>query len=235
MDKKNAEALRDPGARKILTDLVNIPSREYRARKGDDDLPTWGSEPDPETEGRAKQFIERYGPLRDLEDPLHNLIFTVAIGWALRYAWAAPGDDEKRIEAANATLSGIVNFKESRAARAKRDAFRGIRLPKRPLESPILQPDILSGEWTLKPRDLADALAQEVMRSRKMLHICERPECGRYFVKEFSRDRYCSNRCSEEMRKVGQREWAKTKYHESSKVPEKPKASKGQKKGRKSH
>ena len=89
------------------------------------------------------------------------------MGWALRYAWA-PGDDEKRIEAANAALSDVVNFKESRAARVKRDAFRGIRLPKRPLESPILQPDILSGEWTLKPRDLSrrfgaggDALAQD--------------------------------------------------------------------------
>jgi hypothetical protein len=228
MDLKNAEALRDPGPRKILADLVNIPSREYIARDGDDGLPTWGSEPDPETEAHAKQFIERYGPLRDFKDPVQNLTLTAAFGWALRYAWA-PGDDERRIELANATLSGIVNFKESREKMI--DAFRGIGLPERPLASPILQPDILTGEWTLKPRDLADALAQEVMRSRKMLHICERPECGRYFVKEFSRDRYCSNRCSEEMRKAGQREWAKAKYRESSKVPQKSKASK---KGRKS-
>jgi hypothetical protein len=211
VDTKNAEALRDQGPRKILTDLVNVPSHEYLARERAGHLPPWEIEPDPETEARAKQFIERYGPLRDLEDPLHNLRLIVIVGCTLRSAWPT-GDDEKRIEAVNVILSDIVNFRESRANRVKDDPFRGIRLPERPLESPMLQPDFLSGEWTLKPRDLADALAQEVMRSRKMLHICERPECGRYFVKEFPRDRYCSIPCSEAMRKIGQREWAKTKY-----------------------
>ena len=55
MDRKNAEALRDPGARKILADLVNIPSSGYVAR----DLPAWGSEPDPETEVRARAAVRR--------------------------------------------------------------------------------------------------------------------------------------------------------------------------------
>ena len=67
-------------------------------------------------------------------------------------------------------------------------------------ELPVFAADFSSGKWKPRPRTLLDALAIELMRSRKMLHRCERTECNRFFVKEFSRDRYCSRPCGKEMR-----------------------------------
>jgi hypothetical protein len=57
-------------------------------------------------------------------------------------------------------------------------------------------------------------LAIELLRARKMLAKCERPECGRYFVKEFSRDRYCKTRvrpsCGEDMRERSVKKYQET-------------------------
>jgi hypothetical protein len=75
-------------------------------------------------------------------------------------------------------------------------------------DRPVFAADFTSGRWNPRPRTLLAALAMELMRSRKMLHRCESPECQRYFVKEFNRDRYCKRSCSDEMRTKGQTKWA---------------------------
>jgi hypothetical protein len=75
-------------------------------------------------------------------------------------------------------------------------------------DRPVFAADFTSGRWNPRPRTLLAALAMELMRSRKMLHRCESPECQRYFVKEFNRDRYCKRSCSDEMHTKGQTKWA---------------------------
>jgi len=82
---------------------------------------------------------------------------------------------------------------------------------------PAIRTNFLAGTWEPLPRTLLDALAIELVRSRKALHRCERPECRRWFVKKFSRAMYCSTWCSEIMRRQGQSQWAQDHSEEISK------------------
>lgn len=206
MDTKSAEVFRDPGAKAILTHLVNVPSRER------DFMRLMEEGCDPETEARAREFIENYGALRFSEGSPESLTGVAIVAALFRQAWTA-GEDERRIQGVNQALELIIADRKLSLS-PQTDAFRA-KSPG-PLEVPVYRANFRTGEWTPKARDLADALAMELMHSRRMLHICERPDCGRYFVKEFSRDRYCSIPCSEEMRRVGQRTWAKGSRAKSS-------------------
>jgi hypothetical protein len=167
MNEKNRAALLDPGARKVLSDLANVPSHRDR---------NWVIE--------AQKFISRYGPLRRAQDPAVEVL---EYARRFREIWTAKTEEEYQV--ANGFLEEVF---------VAPDPFSAMR--------PIA--DFAAGKWQPRPRTLLDRLAIELMRSRKMLHRCERPECQRYFIKEFSRDKYCSIPCSDEMRTRGQRQWA---------------------------
>jgi hypothetical protein len=159
MDEKNRAALIEPGARKILGELVNVPSSAER---------NWVSE--------VQKFIDRYGVLRQAQDPE---IEVLEYARRFREIWTAWTEEE--FQRANGFLEEIF---------VAPDQFSAIR--------PIA--DFATGKWEPRPRTLLEHLAVEIMRSRRMLHRCERPECQRYFVKVWSRDRYCSNPCGEKGR-----------------------------------
>jgi hypothetical protein len=159
MDDQNKAALLDPGARKILSDLANVPSS---------DNCTWVSE--------VQKFIGRYGALRDAQDPD---IEVLEYARRFREIWAAKSEEE--YQRANGFLEEVF---------VAPDQFS----PMRPIA------DFATGRWEPRPRTLLEHLIIEIMHSRKMLHRCERSECKKYFVKAWSRDRYCSNLCGEKGR-----------------------------------
>jgi hypothetical protein len=136
----------------------------------------------------SQEFLESYGPLR----PGHPLprVDTVDAAKAFRRAWVKKTKDD--VEVLERFLEWLFTLK----------------LPKEPYGRPAVRLDFLAGRWEPSPRTLVEHLAVELVHSRNMLHRCERPQCRRYFVKEFSRARYCSNSCSDEMRTKGQTNWA---------------------------
>jgi hypothetical protein len=200
MDEKNKNALLQWGPRKILSDLVNLPDQ-----------------PSESTLRSAGEFVERYGALtragRGEPDYEHLLVQShVAIRYAglFRSAWPGP---ERNIQLVNEFLDAIF------AAAWTFD--RG--------EHPAIRADFATGTWKPEPRTLLDVLGITLMESRKMLYRCERPDCQKYFVKAFSRDRYCSNRCSELMRSRGQLQWQRDNREIINARRRKPSKKKGRK------
>jgi hypothetical protein len=145
-----------------------------------------------------QKFIANYGPLY-----LGSATPPFDVGYyagRFRLAWTVKDlRDPQAVEAVNRFLNDIFAI----------DFLSG-----NPDELPAISADFSTGKWEPVVRNLLDVLARELMRSRKMLHRCERPECARYMVKEFSRDRYCSRSCAEEMRSRSQVEWAQQNRHE---------------------
>jgi hypothetical protein len=83
-----------------------------------------------------------------------------------------------------------------------------------PFEGPYARPamhlSFIAGRWEPSPRCLIESLAVELVRSRKLLARCERQDCdgNRYFVREHSRARYCSDLCRDVIRERCQKHWA---------------------------
>jgi hypothetical protein len=149
---------------------------------------------DPNWPAAASDFLRRCGPLRPHSDnPTLEKEEVPEFARRFRDAWNAKTEFDVQI--VNRQLEEIFEAG---------DPEKG--------ERPVVRANFATGEWEPVARTLLDALAIELMRSRKMLHRCERPECGNYFVKQHSRDRYCGLRvrptCGEVMRERGQRDWA---------------------------
>jgi len=128
---------------------------------------------------------------------------------AFQAAWNASRDAE-----------AIGSFTDNVFAPDRASAFYG--------ESPlgaISARSFSRGKLSIEPRDLLDALGLELLHKRKMLYRCERPGCGRYFVKAHSRKKTCSDVCSEELRRERQTEWIRQHRKEAKE--------RSQKKGRK--
>jgi hypothetical protein len=187
MEEKNRIALERPGVRKILADFINLFH--------------------PEAHLSLTEFRERYGPLlisSEDKDPIQPVVDKMVLRYARDFATALDAEmkTERQSEAINKTLDEILGH----ATYATFLIQAGMSETVLSIPSAI-RADFLSGAWEPTSRTLLDALAIELMRSRKLLRRCERPECRLYFVKTFSRDRYCSNLCSEEMRRRGQDQW----------------------------
>jgi len=153
-------------------------------------VPDLSAEPSMAT---AKEFLASYGPLRrppvTAPEENHYVLEIISHAVEFRRAWHARTQAE--MDHISIFLDGI--FEPNPFATWEGSAIRA---------------DFGRRQWEPTPRTLLDSLAIQLMRSRKMLHRCERPECQRYMVKEFSRDRYCSLFCSEDMRSRGQSKWA---------------------------
>jgi hypothetical protein len=149
------------------------------------DLADIPPEEDPESEARVLQFLAQYVPLRPYVELTPSQKEDVEFGDViycakfLRQAWAAKTKEE--ITKVNESLEWIFS-------------------PTNYRERPALRVDFDTGRYEPRPRWLMDVLAIELIRSRGMLHRCERPECQRHFVRTPDRRRYCSEGCSREMR-----------------------------------
>lgn len=139
---------------------------------------------------KARQFISRYGKLRrpPRAEPLEEkdyIVDVLHLGQVFRHAW-----NTSDVAHINAALDGI--FSPSVWA---------------VWEGPAIRADFATGQWEPVPRNRLDELAIQLMRSRRMLTRCENPACQKYMVKEFSHDKYCSNRCSDIMRATKVAAW----------------------------
>lgn len=144
------------------------------------------------SEEEKREFLERYGWLYPHDMPDVQIDHYAP---KFRLAWAA-----KDLRDAGA-VTAVNNFLN--------DIFMPDFLSSNPADQrPVMAADFAGGKWEPVPRNLLDVLARELLRCRKMLHRCEREECKRYMVKEFSRDRYCSRSCAEDMRSRKQSQWA---------------------------
>lgn len=182
----------------MLVEKNNAALRRWGARKILGDL---ANVPPSGASTAAEEFVDQYGLLiTRVQDPawtFPELSDVIEYARRFRLAWSAK--TKQQIQAVNASLDAIF---------AAGDPIKA--------ERPVLRANFDAGKWEPEPRSLLDVLAVELMRSRKMLHRCERPECKRYFVKDFSRDKYCSIRCSDEMRRIGQIQWAREHRDELS-------------------
>jgi hypothetical protein len=146
------------------------------ARKALTDLVNLPRSDDPAWPRAAELFISKHGPLRD------GWAEAEAIEYArrLRDVWKA-GMNGREIGAANATLNDI--FKAG-------DPIKG--------EGPALSADLAEARVAPAPKSLLHELALELLHSKRSLSRCD--ACGRYFIKEFSRDKTCSIGCAQQHR-----------------------------------
>lgn len=156
-------------------------------------------------ESAAQELVARHGPLKKGEA-------TKYVGeWAqkFRFVWTwKTRTSEKEIETINRYMEDIFKADEPTLEHL--------------YQRPALTADFLAGKWKPQPRTLLDRLALQLMQSRKMLHVCEKSDCGRYFIKEFSRDKYHHMLCSQTMRRIGQSESAKKNREEINRRRRKP-------------
>lgn len=145
-------------------------------------------------DAKAQEFIERYGRLRDMGSERNEMAYHIVtvLSWAgtFRKAWKV----RTQLDMDNLGLELDSVFDP------RMHSWSGWR-------PPAIRTDFAGGKWVPVARDLLDTLAIQLVHSRKKLHQCERPECGRCFVKDFSRDRYCCVACGEDMRRRGQYKW----------------------------
>ncbi len=147
---------------------------------------------------RAEEFLRKWGPLRSQKSVSDVLEYARRF----RRAWWAKPDSESDMREVNSMLDDIFSSD--------------------PFSRQIVGADFVSGKWEPRPKTLLGHLAVTLMRSRKMLHRCERPKCRIYFVKEHSRDRYCSYTCGKEMRSANQSQWQEIHREELNAKRRKP-------------
>jgi hypothetical protein len=92
------------------------------------------------------------------------------------------------------------------------------------LHSPITHTRPTRIRSSINTRDLIDAMAIELMRSRKAIARCAL--CSKFFFRQWNKDKYCSTTCGSEARRQQQLEWITNKRHSQGK---------DSKKGRKAH
>jgi hypothetical protein len=165
-------------ARKRLAALVSIPDIR-----------------DPQWEAKASEFLEKYGPLRK---PMSGSPRTKR-DYALDAATVAA--ELRRIwkplkECSGNELEHTSSFLDSIFEPNPYEMWQG----------PAVRTDFAAGRWEPAPRNQLDVLAIELMRSRKMLSRCQ--SCGKYMVKETSRDYYCSTSCSAKGGSLRKSQWA---------------------------
>lgn len=195
--------------KKVLGELVNVPAGEDVKSVGDviqEVGKTDTMRMSATTESSARAFVDKYGPLRPAYRQIPPALDVVIWANVFRTAWNVPKTKEK-IETLNQLLTSIFDEREPYTTKIEPgkplpDAFYG-----KPRPAHFLAIDFNSGTIKPIPRHLLDGLAVELVRSHKMLNHCHNPECGRLFVKVYSRDRYCSSRCGDLMRGEGQRRW----------------------------
>jgi hypothetical protein len=140
----------------------------------------------------AERFVKAYKPLRDRpqddpreQEPLDGVglpplkvLEVVEYARRFRSVWDA-AIRGRGISAANAALNEILKAG---------DPIKG--------EGPAITADLAAGKLTHAPKSYLQQLALELIFSKKSLARCV--ACKRYFIKEFSRDKTCSLRCSQE-------------------------------------
>jgi hypothetical protein len=140
----------------------------------------------------AERFLKMYKPLRERAQPdpkeqepidgvgLPPLRVLEVVEYArrIRSVWDAAVRG-RGISAANAALNEILKAG---------DPVKG--------EGPAITADLAAGKLTHAPKSHLQQLALELIYSTKSLARCAR--CQRYFIKEFSRDKTCSLRCSQQ-------------------------------------
>jgi len=151
----------------------------------------------PGSETRAKQFILKYGKLRrplvTKPEEMDYVLDVLTVASEFRRAWKAE-QSEGETQHVGSYLDSI--FEPNSWATWEGSAIRA---------------DFVTGKWEPVPRNFLDVLAIQLMRSRNMLQRCENPNCQKYIVKEYSHDKYCSNRCSEIGRKEKVKLWRKNR------------------------
>ena len=182
------------------------------------DLLNLPEEDDPTFQRRAEEFVLRHGTLR--EQFTEALPILAKIASEFRILWNF----------------GMLATRDPQAVPGRQSAILDVifdpLLANRAKEYPVpaVRPNFLTGEFEVYPRDPLDAVALEYMRSRKAIHRCER--CSRFFIKTFSRERYCSTNCGTESRTEAQREWMRSFRAQQKQGQQKSK--RGKDKGRKS-
>lgn len=164
-----------------------------------------------EAASRAQDFIAKYGRLRSpfgCSDVATVTLWSDAFARSLT-AWSNTREQNDQL---NKRFLAIFNDPVGPPGEERSTAVR---------------PDILAGTVEIEPRDLLDAMAKEVIESRKTIARCA--ICSRFFYRHYSHDKYCSPACGDEARRKGQSDWIRTKrkQKEAKQLPTK--------KGRKTH
>jgi hypothetical protein len=179
-------------AKRRLAALVNIPDLRN---------PNW--------EAKAIEFIDRYGPLRKPRTgpprtKVDYALDAASIAVEFRRVWKPQKD------CSESEMEHISIFLDSIFEASPYEVWRGS----------AVRTDFATGKWEPSPRNQLDHLAIQLVRSRKMLSRCQ--HCGRYMVKETSRDYYCANTCSEKGGSKRKKEWAENNREETNRRRRKP-------------
>jgi|SRR5215469_1773754 len=143
----------------------------------------------PDAETKAQAFTNSYGELHPIRNSPSDVIEAVS---TFRKFWNWKAQPEFEIKVLEAFTETLFTWP----------------WPTDPHQRPAVRLNFYEGTWEPSPRCLVEAIAVELVRARTMLYRCERPECQKYFVKEHSRDRYCSYDCGRDMRSRKQAQWA---------------------------
>jgi len=146
---------------------------------------------------RADEFINNHGPLRmvfHLVQPARKTYAEITPAetvrvWSLFFAAALYESVHDQEEFTNHVLSDIFTEVVGKPGE-ERVGFRV---------------DFLRSTVEPIARDLLDAIAIEMIRSRKSIARCVL--CSKFFQRQWNKDKYCSPLCGDEARRKGQLEW----------------------------
>lgn len=155
---------------------------------------------------RIQNFIKTFGPLRDprvpgdrdpeyLHTPEQTVFGLVRLFTSAICSVALPEEQHRFI--VNRNLGLIFNDSVTIECVTYQTA---------------LDVDIVEGTVEPTPRDLLDAMALELLRSRKEIARCG--ICDKFFYRQFSKDKFCSHVCTAESRRRTRLDWARKKAGE---------------------
>jgi hypothetical protein len=191
-----------PDPRRALLDLLNIvPHVEPRDGEVEDLAELMTRE-----RSRFESFIATHGRLRSFAE-VHDSDPSTPLPTSLLAMINSP--HFALIHANKMFCAAVLLSQRSETNRILGAIFNSPVQIGKTIHRSAVEPDILAGTYEPVPRDLLDAMAIELMRSRKKIARCGL--CSRFFYQEWNKDKYCSPNCGSEARTKAQREWMKNK------------------------
>lgn len=180
--------------RQALIDLLNLVSPSTLAGQ-ERTLPKAEEERD-----RAQNFLDKFGPLRPLRqvrEEIANPSDVVTV-----WLWG-------QIFGESLTVWTNTQEQNNRLNKVFKTIFNDPVGPPGEERLTALRVDVVAGTVWPVPRDLLDAMANELLQSRKSIARCA--QCSRFFYRQYSHDKYCSLACGSEARRKGQKDWVAQK------------------------
>jgi hypothetical protein len=194
MDEKNGKAIKSYGPKRLLAMFANLSDK-------------------PGSTKPAEAFRDLCGELHPAYKPETYWEHVAQV----RHFWnqnaLTQAEREKVVGYITDTLNRQLTYStENGLVRRAVPGSKGAKTASQPNEGigPAFLIDPVSCEVKFVPDTLLDYLLKSLLEYRNMLAVCKRSACPhRLFVKDYPREKYCSEECSGRVRRKQKRQWAR--------------------------